>query len=117
MNKTTKTILATAITALALSLTACGGGSSDSGGLPSGVVGTKGDGVNQAEYDAVQCGMNKEQVTAIVGDAPTIISADIVWNWNYPTMSTQIAFTSPTGVVKHKNNGPAGNPPTTALNC
>ena len=112
-----KTTFTIAVTALALTLTACGGGSSDSGSLPTGKVGTVGDGVNQAEFDALQCGMNKDQVMAIVGDTPTTIQGDIVWNWITSTSHTQIGFASPTGTLNGKNTGPVGKPSTSSLKC
>jgi len=54
----------------ALALTACGGGGSGDS-LPEGKVGTVGDGVNAAEFAAIQCGMNKDQIIAITGDGPS----------------------------------------------
>jgi hypothetical protein len=71
--KTTRSILIAVIVAAALGLVACGGG--DSGGspaslLPAGVVATNGDGVNLTEYNAISCGMPKDEVRRIVADAP-----------------------------------------------
>ena len=72
--KTAKRLLTILIAAAAMSLAACGGGTSSNdpaGVLAAGAVGTKGDGVNASEYAALACGMNKDQVQAIIGDAPT----------------------------------------------
>ena len=103
-----------------LALTACGGGDSSSptsGDLPSGKVGTVGDGMNASEFEAIQCGMNKDQVTAIVGDAPTIIAQDIGWIYKTSTLFSEIVFTSPNGVVKYKDTGPAGKPSIVTVKC
>ena len=78
-----------------VALFGCGGGGSSSdapvvadiGLLPDGKVGTAGDLVNKAEYEAITCGMTKEQVMAIVVDQPTKVigeiatnSANLIWN-------------------------------------
>ena len=118
--KTAKRLLTVLIAAAALSLAACGGGDSGSattGDLPSGKVGTVGDGMNAAEFEAIQCGMNKDQVMAIVGDGPTVTAGDVLWNWNYSTNFSQIAFTTPTGVVQYKATGKPGNPPSAKVTC
>jgi outer membrane protein assembly factor BamE (lipoprotein component of BamABCDE complex) len=118
--KTTRSILIAVIVAAALGLVACGGGDSSSatsGDLPSGKVSTTGDGVNAAEFEAIQCGMNKDQVMTIVGDGPTVTAGDVLWNWNYTTNFTQLAFTTPTGVVKYKATGKPGNPPSVKVVC
>lgn len=115
--KTAKYLLTILVAAAALSLAACGGGDSGGNALPAGKVGTVGDGVNAAEFEAVQCGMNKDQVTAIIGDAPTVIGGDVVWNWNYPATFTQIAFNTPTGSVVYKSTGTPGNAPTVTVKC
>lgn len=107
------------VTALlgALALTACGGGSDDGGALPAGKVGTVGDGVNEAEYAAIQCGMNKDQVTAIIGDAPTADLGGLIWNYKYEGGNhTQIGFTA-NALVNGKNTGPIGKPSTNIVNC
>lgn len=114
----TNTLLAALLCALAL--TACGGGDSSSptsGDLPSGKVGTVGDGINAAEFEAIQCGMNKDQVMAIVGDGPTANAGDVLWNWNTASNITQVAFTSATGGVKYKGTSKPGNAPSVAINC
>lgn len=70
-----KTLFVGMFVAASLALTACGSGSSDGGGvssvLASGSVGTQGDGINAAEYDAIKGGMTPDQIKAIVGDAPS----------------------------------------------
>lgn len=119
--KTAKRLLTILIAAAAMSMAACGGGTSSSattGDLPSGKVGTVGDGMNAAEFEAIQCGMNKDQVTAIVGDAPTAITFENVnWDYTFSGQLSQILFTSSTGVVKSKNTGPQGKPRTVIVNC
>lgn len=118
--KTAKRLLTILIAAAGLSLSACGGGdsgSATSGDLPSGKVGTVGDGMNAAEFEAIQCGMNKDQVMAIVGDAPSIIAQDIGWIYSYPTTFSDVIFTSSNGVVKSKSTGPAGKPSTVKITC
>lgn len=104
--KTIKSLLTIMIAASALSLTACGGG--DGGGsspLPAGKVGTVGDGINASEFDAIQCGMNKDQVQAIVGDLPTSISGDKTgWNYQYPGTGYSASLWFPGGALKAKNN-------------
>lgn len=72
--KTTRSILSAVIVAAALGLVACGGGDDKkdvASVLPAGAVATVGDGVNLAEYNAIQCGMTRAQVETIVGDAAT----------------------------------------------
>ena len=68
--KTAKRLLTVLIAAAAMSLAACGGGGSGDS-LPEGKVGTVGDGVNAAEFAAIQCGMNADQIIAITGDGPS----------------------------------------------
>ena len=68
--KTAKRLLTVLIAAAAMSLAACGGGGDSGDSLPEGKVGTVGDGVNAAEFAAIQCGMNKDQIIAITGDGP-----------------------------------------------
>jgi outer membrane protein assembly factor BamE (lipoprotein component of BamABCDE complex) len=111
------TLLATLLCALAL--TACGGGDSSSptsGDLPSGKVSTVGDGINATEFEAIQCGMNKDQVTAIVGDAPTSTLGELVWNYAVGSNYTQIEFTG-SSTVKSKGTGPSGSARTVQINC
>ena len=69
--KTAKRLLTLLIVAAAMSLAACGGGDSGGDSLPEGKVGTVGDGVNAAEFAAIQCGMNKDQIIAVTGDGPS----------------------------------------------
>lgn len=116
MKKTT--LLAALICALAL--TACGGGDSSSptsGDLPSGKVGTVGDGMNAAEFEAIQCGMNKDQVMTIVGDAPTTILGDSIWSYTYAGNNSGVLFTGANGVVKGKSTGPDGKPSKVIITC
>ena len=63
-------VLATITLAAAFALTGCGGGDDSSSDLADNPVGTKGDSINRNELAALKCGMNKEQVLAIVGDTP-----------------------------------------------
>ena len=117
--KTAKRLLTVLIAAAALSLTGCGGGDSGSattGELPSGKVGTVGDGLNAAEFEAIQCGMNKDQVSAIVGDGPTSTLGELVWNYAIGSNYSQIAFTAG-GNVNGKGTGPAGKPRNVSVNC
>jgi outer membrane protein assembly factor BamE (lipoprotein component of BamABCDE complex) len=93
--KTAKRLLTILIAAAAMSLTACGGGSdsNDIGSvLPKGTVRTTGDGINQSEYDAVVCGMSREQVQAIIGDTPTAVVSENLWSYTYPSYYGQMAF-------------------------
>lgn len=121
--KTTNTfqrLLTVLFAAAAMSLAACGGGDSGSattGDLPSGKVGTVGDGMNAAEFEAIQCGMNKDQVMAIVGDGPTADLGGLVWNYINGSNGSQIAFTNADGVVKIKNTGPTSKAPTVSVSC
>jgi outer membrane protein assembly factor BamE (lipoprotein component of BamABCDE complex) len=105
LNATPRFLTALAV-ASALALAACGGGGDNDtteNVLPAGKVGTVGDGVNASEYNAIQCGMNKDQVQAIVGDLQTSISTDnAIWFYKYPTYSVSVWF--PAGVVASKNN-------------
>lgn len=117
--KTTKRLLTILIAAAAMSLAACGGGDSGSattGDLPSGKVGTVGDGLNAAEFEAIQCGMNKDQVTAIVGDGPTSMLGELVWNYAIGSNYSQVAFTA-AGNVNGKGTGPAGKPSNVRVVC
>lgn len=108
------------IVAAVVLLSACGGGDSGSptaGDLSAGKVGTVGDGMNAAEFEAIQCGMNKDQVTAIVGDAPTSNLGDVIWSYTYGGNNSGILFTSSNGVVKGKNTGPDGKPSKVIITC
>lgn len=118
--KTAKRLLTVLIAAAAMSIAACGGGDSGSataGDLPSGKVGTVGDGINAAEFEAIQCGMNKDQVTAIVGDSPTIVAQDIGWIYKTATIFTDVIFTDANGVVKSKSTGAIGEPAKVKITC
>ena len=117
---TIKRLLTVLLAAAAMSLAACGGGdggSATTGELPSGKVGTVGDGLNAAEFEAIQCGMNKDQVMAIVGDAPTIIAQEVGWIYSYTATFSDVIFSAPNGVVKSKSTSPAGKPPTVRVTC
>lgn len=96
------TLLAALICAATLALTACGGadsGSNDS--LPGGVVGTKGDGVNQAEFDAINGTMNRDQVIAIIGDGPTKdYGTALEWRPSDPYV---VVFFNSEGFVREKD--------------
>lgn len=112
--------LTIAITGLALTVTACGGGSTGSptaGDLPAGKVGTVGDGMNATEFEAIQCGMNKDQVTSIVGDAPTSNLGDLIWSYTYGDNNSGILFTNANGVVKGKDTGSNGKPSKVIITC
>lgn len=104
--KTAKRLLTILIAAAAVSLAGCGGGgdgNSTEAVLPAGKVGTAGDGVNANEYNALQCGMSKDQVQAIIGDMPTSLSTDnTIWFYKYSAYSVSIWF--PSGVLASKNN-------------
>jgi len=114
---TIKRFLTVLLAAAAMSLAACDGGDSGGDSLPEGKVGTVGDGVNAAEFAAIQCGMNKDQVTAIVVDSPTSTFGDLGWDYKYVGGShTQISF-NVGGVVSGKNTGPTGKAPTTTVAC
>lgn len=105
-NTTTRRFFAVMFMGLALTLTACGGGSSDGGSpLPAGKIGTVGDGINASEFEAIQCGMNKDQVQAIVGDLPTSITGDNSgWYYQYPGLGYSASLWFPNGALKAKNN-------------
>ena len=93
--KTIRSVLSAVTVATAWGLVACGGGgdSNDVGNvLPKGTVGTSGDGINQSEYEAVSCGMSREQVQAIIGDSPTTVVSENLWSYTYPTYYGQMAF-------------------------
>lgn len=95
-------ILATITLAAAFALTGCGGGDSGSGNsVPAGTVGTAGDGANQGEYDAIQKGMTREQVIAIMADAPTFQSASHV-EWVKSSVNVTVAFQGPDGRASEK---------------
>ena len=103
MNKliTTRRFFAAMTMGLALTLTACGSGS-DAGAssvLPSGAVGTMGDGVNLSEYDAIKGGMTMDQVKAIVGDAPTAPGSSFL-GWTFGAADVGVIFEN--GTVKRK---------------
>jgi outer membrane protein assembly factor BamE (lipoprotein component of BamABCDE complex) len=119
-SKSVKRAFNALITAAVVSLSACGGGDSGSptaGDLPAGKIGTVGDGVNAAEFEAIQCGMNKDQVTAIVGDTPTNNLGDLIWSYTYGGNNSGILFTNANGVVKGKNTGPDGKPAKVIIQC
>ena len=98
--KTTRSILSAVIVAAALGLVACGGGDSGSASvLPSGKVGTVGDGVNASEYEALQCGMTNAEVDAVIGD-PRTSGEDTGPVYVYPTHS--VALYMPDGKLKNK---------------
>ena len=85
-SNTTRRLLTALTVGLALTLTACGSGGSDGGGvssvLPGGAVGTVGDGINTAEYNAIKGGMTADQIKAIVGDAPSSEGpTGMAWNF------------------------------------
>lgn len=103
MNKlnATRSFLTALVVASAVALAACGGGSSDTGGLKAGTaVGTKGDGITQIEYDSIKKGMTREQVIAIVGDGPTF-DAGIVLAWrNSDGTTSEVLFDSTGGAIE-----------------
>lgn len=104
MNKlstTNRHLLTVMATSLVLTLAACGSGSSAGDGLAAGVVGTQGDGVNNAEYAAIGKGMNKDQIIAIVGDQPTSIApAGLGIGWKNPNGSfTNVTLDSLGGAI------------------
>jgi|GEM_PF-3324487 len=116
--KTTRSLLNAVVVAATLGLVACGGGtgsSAASGDLPSGKVGTTGDGMNAAEFEALQCGMNKDQVMAIVGDAPTEYNGDSIWLYKTPTIFTSLLFNG--NALGYKGTGPTGKPATVKVTC
>lgn len=115
---TFKRLLTVLFSAAAMSLAACGGGDSGSetaGDLPSGKVGTVGDGMNAAEFEAIQCGMNKDQVLAIVGDSPTEYNGDSIWLYKTPALFTSLLFNG--NALGYKGTGPAGKPATAKVTC
>lgn len=118
--KTAKRLLTVLIAAAAVSLAACGGGDSGgatSGDLPAGKVGTVGDGVNAAEFEAIKCGMNKDQVNAIVGDAPTEIVSDLIFTYTTANTFTSLLFSAGNGVLTYKQTGLPGKPASVKVNC
>ena len=91
---TTRRLLTALAVCAALTLAACGSGSSAGDSLAGGAVGTHGDGVNSAEYDAITKGMNKEQIIALVGDQPTFLAPaglGIAWK-NANGTTTGVSF-------------------------
>lgn len=90
--------------AATLGLVACGGGGGGGSVLPAGKIGTKGDGVNASEYEALQCGMTNAEVDAIIGD-PRTSGQDIGPVYVYPTYS--VALYLPLGklTIKTINSG------------
>jgi hypothetical protein len=94
--KIAKRLLTTVLAAAVMSLAACGGGGSENASdiLPAGKVGTIGDGINQAEFDAVQCGMNRDQILAIVGDQPSNNFGGFGLLFVYPTYNAGFYFSS-----------------------
>lgn len=117
--KTTRSILSAVIVAAALGLVACGGGDDKkdvASVLPAGKVGTIGDGVNASEFAAIQCGMNKDQVLAIIGDAPTrILGLGENYSWEYPTYGFGAGFYSTGNLMYHVLS--AGKEKIGSLNC
>jgi hypothetical protein len=111
------TFFATALLA-ALALTACGGGDSGGDALPAGKVGTVGDGVNAAEFEAIQCGMNKDQVFAIVGDAPSqSYNNGEGFGWTLTDPYVVVYFKN-TGVLREKISAKKGQAnPLTQIAC
>jgi hypothetical protein len=108
-------------TAAIFALAACGGGD-DSKALAAGKVGTLGDGVNQAEYDALQCGMNRDQVAAIVADQPTALVASgtqLAWALQFDSNEIRavVAFNLTTDLLTYKGYGPIGAGPTSYVTC
>lgn len=102
MKTLNKSLLATLTLSAALALTGCGGGDSGSGNsVPAGTVGTAGDGANQGEYDAIQKGMTREQVIAIMADAPTYQSSLHV-EWVRSSVNVTVAFQGPDGGASEK---------------
>jgi hypothetical protein len=98
--KTTRGFLSAVIVAAALGLVACGGGDSGpSSLLSSGAVGTKGDYVNLAEYEAIKGGMTMDQVKAIVADAPTGTGSAYL-GWSFGGVDVGVIFEN--GGVKRK---------------
>ena len=114
--KTAKRLLTILIAAAAMSLAACGGGGSGDS-LPEGKVGTVGDGVNAAEFEAIKCGMNKDQVNAIVGDAPTEIVSDLIFTYTTANTFTSLLFSAGNGVLTYKQTGLPGKPASVKVNC
>lgn len=113
--KTAKRLLTILIAAAAMSLAACGGGGSGDS-LPEGKVGTVGDGVNAAEFAAIQCGMNREQVIAITGDGPNKdFGTAIQWSLSDPYT---LVFFNDAGQVREKAIGKKGQAdPVAQIRC
>ena len=89
------------MTAAALVIVGCGSGSDGGDSLPVGKVGTVGDGVNTAEYEAIQGGMNREQIIAIIGDQPTKdYGTALEWRQSDPYV---VVFFNELGLVREKD--------------
>lgn len=104
--------------AVAFALLGCGGDTSSSSTpavadvslLPDGKVGAAGDLVNKAEYEAIACGMTKEQVMAVVVDQPTkVIGETLVWNNGNGTATISFSGVSFSGFVTTKTLSSATN--------
>lgn len=105
--KTTRGLLSAMVVAAALGLVACGGG--DSAGstesvLPKGVAFTPGDGVNLGEYNAITCGMPRDEVRRIIADAPTLADSEIVMMYSL-SGGLNASFNFANGVLKQKGIG------------
>lgn len=104
--KLNKMLLTTLAIGMTLTLMACGSGSSSSDRLAAGTVGTKGDGVNQAEFDAINGTMNRDQVIAIVGDGPTKdYGTALEWRSTDPYV---LVFFNSAGLVREKDVAKTG---------
>jgi hypothetical protein len=98
-------------------LIGCGGSSSSDAStvadislLPDGKIGSPGDLVNKAEYEAIGCGMTKNEVMAIVVDMPTKITGEtLVWNNGIGTVTTSFTGVAFAGFVTTKSLSSATN--------
>lgn len=98
---TTRKLGSVLMMAAALVIVGCGSGSDGGDSLPMGKVGTVGDGVNQAEFDAIQGGMNREQLAAIIGDLPTKdYGTALEWRQADPYV---VVFFNAAGLVREKD--------------
>ncbi len=113
---TFKRLLTVLFAAAAMSLAACGGGDSGGDSLPEGKVGTVGDGVNTAEFSAIQCGMSRVQVITITGDGPNKdYGSAIEWSLSDPYT---LVFFNDAGLVREKAIGKKGQAnPITQIGC
>lgn len=108
-------ILATITLTAAFALTGCGGGDDKrndtvpQGFLPGGnnPVGTCGDGVNLAEYNAINSTMNREQIIAITCDQPTAIhpanggsikTEILLWSFGNATVTVEVTLSKSASV-------------------